>query len=292
MDVLVVGASGLLGGNVVTVAQERGWSVAGTYHSDPPAFDCPLYELDVRSSAECENVLEETSPDAVINCAAATDVDDCENNPGLATNVNAEGAGTVAELAAETDTALLHTSTDYVFDGTRSSPYPETASTNPIQVYGTSKLEGERAVQQAHDTAIVARLSFVYGRTQPEGELSGFPAWVRETAKGGETVPLFTDQRITPSQAGTTARTLLDLLDHDAKGTFNVASRSCVTPYEFGEALLEEFGELTDLLEESSVEDIDRDADRPKYTCLDTSKVESALGRPQPTLDEDFAALF
>jgi dTDP-4-dehydrorhamnose reductase len=292
MQLLVVGVAGLLGGNVVVEAMERGWSVAGTYHSELPAFDCLLSELDVRSRRDCEAVFDEVRPDAVVNCAAATDVDGCETDPERAHAVNAEGAGTLAELAHERDVALVHTSTDYVFDGDRGSPYSESTPPNPIQAYGESKLAGERAVRDAHPSPIVTRLSFVYGRTQPAGEFSGFPAWVRDTAADGETVPLFTDQQITPSQAGSTARTLLDLLVADVDGTYNVACRSCVTPYQFGETLLEELGRSTDLLEESSLDAVDRDADRPAYTCLDTSKIESTLDRSQPTVAEDVAALF
>ena len=292
MQLLVIGAGGLLGGNIVTVARDRGWTVAGTYHSERPDFDCPLYQLDVRSRSDCETVCKEIGPDAVINCAAATDVDGCETDRERANAVNETGARTVAKVAREQEAALVHTSTDYVFDGTRESRYPESAPANPIQAYGRSKLAGEEAVRDVYGSAIIARLSFVYGRTQPEGELSGFPAWVRETALAGDTVPLFTDQHVTPSQAETTARTLLDLLDVGAAGTYNVACRSCITPYEFGETLLEELGLSTDSLEPSSLDLIERDAPRPAYTCLDTSKVETELGRPQPMLTEDIAALF
>lgn len=292
MKLLVIGTSGLLGGNVVSAATEREWEVAGTYHSERPEFDCPLHQLDIQSRSDCEAVFEEVRPDAVVNCAAVTAVDACETDPERANAVNAAGAKTLAELARGLDAALVHTSTDYVFDGTRESPYPESAPTNPIQAYGRSKLAGEEAVRDAYESAVIARLSFVYGRTQPEGALSGFPAWVCEIAATGESVPLFTDQRVTPSQAATTARTLLDLLDGGVRGTYNVACRSCVTPYEFGETLLEELGQSTDPLEPSSLDAIDRDAPRPAYTCLDSSKIESTLDRPQPTLAEDIAALF
>ncbi|MFD1562796.1 dTDP-4-dehydrorhamnose reductase [Haloarchaeobius amylolyticus] len=292
MRVLITGSGGLLGGNVVSTAIERGWEVVGTYHSAAPEFDCPLYQLDVRSRSDCKAVFENVRPDAVINCAAVTDVDGCETNPEQANAVNVEGARTLAQLAHDWDIQFLHTSTDYVFDGNRESPYPEEAPTNPLQTYGESKLAGEKAVRDVYRSAVIARLSFVYGRTQPAGELSGFPAWVRETAATGESVPLFTDQYITPSQAETTAQTLLELLNIGAQGTYNVACRSYVTPYEFGETLLEELGRSADLLEPSSLEAINREASRPAYTCLDTAKVESLLGRPQPTLTEDITALF
>jgi dTDP-4-dehydrorhamnose reductase len=131
----------------------------------------------------------------------------------------------------------------------------------------------------------------VYGRSLPDGSVSGFPAWVLGKARRGDEIQLFSDQRVSPSYAKTTAKTLLDLLKADQQGTFNIASQSCVTPYEFGELIVEE-AEFTDAtLSESSMKDVDRDATRPQYTCLDTTAVEEALDRPQSTLAEDLADL-
>jgi dTDP-4-dehydrorhamnose reductase len=292
MRVLVVGAGGLLGGNVTSVALDRNETVVTAYHSEDPGFDCPSHQIDVTSSTGVYDLVEEIDPDAIVNCAAMTDVDGCETDPEQAYAVNADGAEHVARAANRADATLVHTSTDYVFSGEETAPYSETAEPDPKQVYGKSKLAGECRVRETHPDPLIARLSFVYGRSLPDGSVSGFPAWVLEKARKGDEIPLFTDQRVSPSYAKATAKTLLDLLEADQEGTFNVASRSCVTPYEFGEQIVKEVGFADATLTESSMKDIDRDAERPQYTCLDTTAVEEALDRPQSTLEEDLAELF
>jgi dTDP-4-dehydrorhamnose reductase len=291
MRVLVVGSNGLLGGNVTSVTLHRSETVAAAYHSEDPGFDCPSHQVDITSSTEVNNLVDELEPDAIVNCAAITDVDGCETGPERAFAVNADGAKHVARAANRVDAAFIHTSTDYVFDGQETSPYSEDAEPAPKQVYGESKLAGERRVQESHQDPLIARLSFVYGRSLPDGSISGFPAWVLEKARKGDEIPMFTDQRVTPSYAKATAKTLLDLLEADQKGTFNVASRSCVTPYGFGEMIAEEAGFADATLTKSSMNDIDRDAERPQNTCLDTATVEGALDRPQSTAAEDLADL-
>ncbi|EMA71056.1 dTDP-4-dehydrorhamnose reductase [Halorubrum distributum] len=291
MRVLVVGAGGLLGGNVTSVALDRVDTVVTTYHSEDPGFDCPSYQIDITASAAVDDLITEVDPDAIINCAAMTDVDGCETDPERAHAVNADGAERVARAADSVNAALVHTSTDYVFNGEETALYSETAEPDPKQVYGESKLAGERRVRKTHSDPLIARLSFVYGRSLPDGAISGFPAWVLERARKGDNIPLFTDQRVSPSYAKSTAKTLLDLLEADQEGTFNVPSRSCVTPYEFGELIVDEAGFADATLTESSMSDVDRDAERPQYTCLDTTAIEEALDRPQSTLAEDLADL-
>ena len=177
-------------------------------------------------------------------------------------------------------------------DGTARDPYGEEASPNPVQVYGESKLAGEQAVQRAAGDHLIVRLSFVWGVHRSSGALTGFPAWVRDQLVLGDNVPLFTDQWVTPTRAGQAATTLLELVDADVTERYHVACRSCVTPYEFGAVLADQLGVDRALLEEGSTDDIDRDATRPTYSCLDVGTVESRLGRPQPTLEEDVSEIW
>jgi dTDP-4-dehydrorhamnose reductase len=287
MRLLVVGANGLLGSNVVHEGRQRGWSVSGTYHSTRPAFDVPLTQFDLEDSDAFDEILSEYNPDVVINCAAMTDVDACETNPEQAHSLNGSAPGRLAAHCAESDSAFVHISTDYVFDGVRREPYSETAETNPVQVYGESKLAGEQAVTEEMPDALIARLSFVWGIHRDTGELTGFSAWVHSRLSATEEVPLFTDQWVTPTRAGQAAETLLDLIEQNATGLFHVASSSCVTPYEFGAVIADQIGSDTQLLTEGSVDDVERDAERPMDSCLAVDKLETALGRAQPSIQED-----
>jgi dTDP-4-dehydrorhamnose reductase len=287
MRLLVVGANGLLGSNIVFSGQQREWDVCGTYHSTRPAFDMPLTQFDLRDDDSFDDILTEHNPDVVVNCAAMTDVDGCETNSEQAYLLNGDAPGRIASQCDANDVEFVHISTDYVFDGTEHEPYSESADTNPRQVYGASKLSGEQAVNEETTEPLIARLSFVWGIHRSSNDLTGFPRWVRDKLQSGENVSLFTDQWVTPTRAGQAAETLLDLIEYDITGLFHIACSSCVTPYEFGEIIADYVGGNEDLLIEGSMNDIERDATRPTYSCLDVEKVESALDRPQPTLRED-----
>lgn len=293
MDLLVVGAGGLVGSNVVTEALSRDWSVGGTYRSDRPRFDVPLSRLDVRDRTEVRSVVDRFDPDVVVNCAAMTDVDGCERDPERARAVNADAPATMAEVCRERAIPFVHLSTDYVFDGESGAPYDESATPDPRQAYGRSKLAGERAVRRQHDAPLILRLSFVYGvhRGGEDATLTGFPAWVRGRLLANDSVPLYTDQRITPTRAAHAAGTTLDLLRDGREGTYHLACRSCVTPYEFGASIRERLDAPADLLERASVDDADRAAPRPRNTCLAVDRIESTLRRRQPSLADDLDAL-
>lgn len=291
MRILVLGANGLLGSNVLATTRDRGWNVSGTYHSEPPAVDVPLHQLDITDTAAVREVVAETAPDWVVNCAAMTDVDACEEHPERAREVNAAAPKAIADLCASRSTPFLHVSTDYVFDGRSAERYSEDAPTNPLQEYGASKLAGERGVRTAHGDALITRLSFVYGIHRGTGELTGFPAWVRGRLLDGQRTPLFTDQHVTPTRAGQAADTFCELLAADETGTYHVAAQSCVTPYEFGAEIAHRLDADDDLLAEGAQSDVDRPAERPTHSCLDVSRVESVLNRPQPALGEDLDAI-
>lgn len=290
VDVLVVGANGLVGSNVVDAALARDLQVAGTYHSTAPAFDAPVERLDVRDADRMRSLFETHEPDAVVNCAAATDVDWCEANPEAALAINGAAAGEMARLCGRFGCRFVQLSTDYVFDGT-DAPYTEDDEPEAVQAYGRSKLAGERAVRAAPVETNVVRLSFVYGVHGATGELTGFPAWVRDRLAAGEETPLFVDQRVTPTRAGHAAETILDVLDAGRTGTAHVAARSCVTPHEFGELIRAEVDAPAALLTEGSMNDVDRAAARPANTCLSVDRIERWLDRPQPTLMEDISAI-
>jgi len=290
MNVLVLGASGLLGSNVVTTVTQRNDTVIGMYRSNDPDLDIPCHRCDLTKDGSVATLLDEHDPNLVVNCAALTDVDKCERDPSTAQTVNADAPSRIAKLCHDRAIMFVHVSTDYVFDGGEQTPYTENYEPNPLQVYGRTKLAGERKVIEAFPEALVVRLSFLYGIHRSTGDLTGFPAWVTSELHAGNEVPLFTDQYVTPSRAAQVAMTLLDLVAADESGIFHVACRSSVTPHELGLEIASRM-DATGRVLEGSREDVDRAAPRPAYTCLDIGKVETVLDRPQPTLQEDLEDL-
>lgn len=290
MSVVVIGANGLVGSALVETAVRYGHETIGTYHTTRPAFDedVPLKQFDLREPSRIAEILDESRPHAVINCAAVTDVDACETEPRRAELVNAEAPGKIAKECADHSISFIHFSTDYVFDGRSGEMYNEDDEPNPIQVYGETKLAGERQVEAAHSEALICRLSFVYGRHGASGALMGFPAWVRKRANEGERIPLFVDQHITPTRAGDAARVTLALLERDVAGMFHISSGECVTPYEFGTRVLERVSQdAIDRRVKTMLADMDRSARRPAHTCLETETLRRELGRPRPGIDAD-----
>lgn len=307
MTLLVVGASGLLGGNVVAAARERGERVRGTYFTNDPTegldgtgtFDDEGVEtvrFDVTARPDVDTDLDAllAGVDRVVDCAALTDVDACESDPDRARAVNAEWPDRLAAACADRGVPLCHVSTDYVFDG-RDPPYAETDDPNPLQTYGETKLAGERAVREAGGRGwepLVLRVSFLWGVDRTTGALAGFPAWVASELRPGGTLPLFTDQRVTPTRAGYAAGVALDLLDTGAAGTYHVVARDHVTPFEFGARIADRMGAAAaGRIERSSMADLDRAAPRPPATPLDVSNVERELGREAPGLETDLDAV-
>ena len=291
MHLLVFGTNGLLGSNVVAAAQNRAWTVTGTYHSQRPPFDIALHQLDVTNTDAVQEVISKADPDWIVNCAAMTDVDGCEEMPEQAREVNARAPGDIAAYCMDRSIRFLHVSTDYVFDGRETEMYDENAPVTPIQEYGASKLAGELAVTDVDSDALIARLSFVYGIHRSTDELTGFPAWVRGQLVDGDRTPLFTDQHVTPTRAGQAAETFCGLIEADERETFHIAARSCVTPYEFGAEIGRRLDAEDALLMEGSLSDVDRAAERPMHTCLDVTHVEERLERTQPALKEDLDAI-
>lgn len=289
MPVLVTGAGGLLGGAIARAASAVDIPVLATYHTRKPEIAAPCEQLDITETGQFESLVRTYEPETVINCAAMTDVDGCEEHPEQARAVNGDAPGELARVVARHDIGFIQISTDYVFSGEQERRYEPDDETAPKQVYGRSKLRGEKAVRAAHPNPWIVRLSFVYGRTEHD-EPAGFPAWVLDRLERAESTPLFTDQYITPTRAESAAQTILKLTGKQSGETVHVAARDCITPYEFGMRLAEFTEHPTELLEEGSMADIDRAAVRPKNTCLSVDRIESILRNEQPTFEADLRA--
>jgi dTDP-4-dehydrorhamnose reductase len=249
MRLLVTGANGMLGHRVAGVARERGHDVRGT--------DLP--ELDVTDAAAVARFVEEAAPDVVVNCAAYTDVDACEQDPELAMRVNGEAAGNVARCGAR----VVHLSTDYVFPGDARRPYVESDEPSPRTAYGRSKLAGEDAVREASDDHAIVRTAWLFG----EGGKNFVDTILRLGAERDELSVVF-DQVGSPTWTGHLAPALVDLAERpDASGVFHAAGDGACSWFE----LAIEAMRLRDLdcrVVAVTTEQFPRPAPRPAFSVL------------------------
>lgn len=261
---LVTGGSGYLGGEVVRLAGDAGWAVAGTSHRTPG----PL-PLDVRDPAAVAALVAELRPGCVIHTAYLQDGPDA-----WATNV--EGSANVATAAAATGTRLIHISTDLVFDGRAGRPYREDDPAEPVIEYGRSKAAAEHAVLRAYPAATVVRTSLIYG-----GEvLSGHERRVLDVVDGHADLAFFTDELRCPVQVGDLARALLALVHRPVAGPLHLAGADGVSRHEFARLVAAANGRPSDHLRTAL--SAETAPERPRDCRLDCSRAAALLGGPLP----------
>ncbi len=252
MTVAVLGGTGMLGRKVTAVLQDRGLEVRSFGSA----------EVDITDEQDCGRAAR--GADVVVNAAAFTRVDDAEAHEAEAFAVNAVGAGLLARACAHSGARLVHMSTDYVFDGTATRPYPETAPMRPRSAYGRTKAAGEWAVRAELPSAVVVRTAWLYG---PGG--GSFPATVLRLAHERETLEVVDDQRGQPTTTRDVARFVADLIDRDAPpGTYHATSEGETTWYGFARALFEAAGLDPDRVRPSDTASFPRPAQRPAYSVL------------------------
>ena len=225
MRILLTGAGGQLGSAVR--AQFGRHELFARSHA----------ELDVAVPVAVGAALDELRPELVLNAAAYTAVDRAEDEPEAAARGNEVGPRVLAELTAPRGIALLHVSTDYVFDGEKGTPYVEGDPVHPISVYGASKLAGEEAVRRANPRHYIARTAWLYG---PVG--TNFALSIRAAAARGAGLRVVDDQWGSPSYAPHLAAALARLIETQAFGTHHLANAGVASRFEFAEALLAALG--------------------------------------------------
>ncbi|MDP4096518.1 dTDP-4-dehydrorhamnose reductase [Paenibacillus sp. P96] len=259
MKVLVTGAGGQLGKDVVRVLTEKGHDVLA----------CDRNTLDITNLEQSIQVIQNYTPDVVMHCAAYTAVDAAETDVDNAYRVNAAGSRNMALAAEKVGAKLIYVSTDYVFDGSSSDPYQEYDNTNPKSVYGKSKRAGEVLVQTLSSRYFIVRTSWVYG-------LHGHN-FVKTMLKLGQEKPILKvvdDQKGSPTYTVDLARFLLELMMTEKYGIYHASGSGSCTWYEFTKAIFEEAGQILQLsinteLLPCSTEEFPRPAPRPVNSVMD-----------------------
>jgi dTDP-4-dehydrorhamnose reductase len=220
--------------------------------------------LDISNFDRVSQTLRQDLPDAVINCAAWTDVDGCETDHKRAFAANAVGPGNLARASSELNIRFVTISTDYVFNGEKEGFYTQRDQPNPQSIYGESKLEGERGSQLAYARTIIVRTGFIFG---PGG--TNFLSTIVERSRRGEKLKAIADAYGTPTYSRDLAVRLRELAQLDLPGTFHVVNAGEGVSYEvFARTALELAGCRSTNLESVTMSSIHRPAPRPRNSRL------------------------
>lgn len=257
MRVTIFGAAGLLG--KALMGEWTGDEVTGV----------DVQDGDIRDAQQVSAILDRLRPEWVILAAAFTDVDACESNRQLAFNVNCHGAVNVAKASIQVGARLLFLSTDYVFDGTKTSPYEVDDPRNPRSVYGESKTEAEIQLLSVLPDCCIVRTSWLFG----VGGKS-FPDTILKLAENRKEIDVVDDQRGSPTYAPDLSRTIMQLCRRGAGGIVHVTNRGECSWYEFACKVIDTVGSDT-LVRPTSTEKFVRPARRPKYSVLSPKSLDS-----------------
>lgn len=253
MKIIVTGCNGQLG---------RAVNIEYAQRPDVELVNTDVGELDITDIDAVLKFVRDVKPDAVINCAAHTNVDACETQEDLAYRINAIGPRNLAVAATECGAKLMHISTDYVFDGEGTRPYREFDAPGPRSVYGASKLAGEEFVKQFSDRFYIVRTAWLYG----DGK--NFAKTMLKLSQDRSEITVVNDQVGTPTSATELAKAVTSLLDTDNYGLFHGTCEGDCSWADFATEVLRLAGSDTKIIPISS-EEYGAPANRPHYSILD-----------------------
>ena len=262
----VIGANGQLGSDVCKHFAAADYHVHALTHA----------HLDIEDALAVRDVLGSLRPDLVINTAAMHNVERCETEPERAFVVNAVGSRNVAQACREVGARLVQISTDYVFDGTKGSPYVETDMPRPLNVYAASKLAGEHAVLAEWERSFVVRVSGLYGRSpcRAKGGLS-FVGKMLDFARTRPEIRVVDDEVLTPTHTADVARQLVRLVTTDAFGIVHATAEGACSWFEFAAHVLKAVG-YRGILGRAEPGEFSGPVRRPKYSVLDNTVLGAA----------------
>lgn len=267
MVVLVTGAGGQLGQSLQFISEK--------YAAINFVF-CNSSELDITNLANCKAVFEKHQPNFCINAAAYTAVDKAESEPEKAFAINVTGAKNMAEVCKQHNTVLLHVSTDFVFDGTKTTPYTTDDQTNPLGVYGKTKLEGEQEIQKIWEKHFIVRTSWVYSQFG-----NNFHKTMLRLAQDRDEISVVDDQIGCPTNAVDLAEFLIKIIEKVGQtspsgievffGIYNFSGNEVMSWYDFALKIFAE-NNITIKVNPIPTSSYPTPAKRPKYSVLRKSK--------------------
>lgn len=270
-ELLVTGASGLLGNRIVDLAKNDHTIIP--LHKTKPLHSNSI-KLDITNLSDALSLFNKLKPNAVIHTASETNVDKCETEREHAWKVNVEGTRNIALACAKTNAKLVYISTDYVFDGEKGN-YKEEDKPNPINYYGLTKLEGEKQVAQHCRNYAILRTSVLYG-WHPWKQ--NFTTWTINQLKQNKEITVVEDHYNTPTLVDNLAEMALEVVEKDLQGLLHASGSERISRYEFAKQIAKTFNLNPHLIRPTRMSQLTTwTAKRPKDSSLNTSKIQKQL---------------
>jgi len=287
MKFLVTGSAGLVGSQIVKDLTKQNHTVYSCYHDEKPLHGT-LLQLDLTDQNKIIQTIQETKPDRIIHLAAMTDVELCETEKELATLLNAKATETIAKQAAKQQAFFVYVSTDYIFDGITGMK-KEDDPTNPLGVYGKSKLEGELALNKLASNWCIARTSTPFGIHYKK---KSFPLWVKENLEAKKEIPVLVDQFTSPTFVPNLSKMLIEVATRQITGIIHLAGATRISRYSLAELIAEKFSLDKKLLIPAKINEMDWKAQRPKDSSLDVTFVTEILNEKPQKIEQSLELFF
>ena len=255
MKILITGSNGMLGHDLIEVLKDNHELILTTSKT-----------LDITDKNHVIEFICENKPDIVINSAAYTNVDGCEENQETAYNINGDGVRNLALGCSEIDCPLVHISTDYVFNGENTRPWVEDDEIGPISIYGKSKLKGEEAILEILDKFFIVRTAWLYGING-----GNFPKTMLELAKNHSEITVVYDEVGTPTYTPDLAEAISQLIETDYYGIYHITNSGSCSWCEFARYIFEVAGKNVKVIPVTASE-FARPAPRPHYSVLENKR--------------------
>lgn len=276
----ICGIGGLVGSKLVHIVRNE-FEIHGSYNLRNPKFDfVKSFQLDITNYNRLDEILSKINPDIIINAAALNNVDYCENHKNEADEVNFKAVLKLSEISNRLNSKLVHLSTDSIFDGSKTEPYTENDTPNPINNYGKSKLLGEEAVLNFKENLIV-RASVLYGwlpkqvssiKSSSLKQLN-FAQWLIGKLISKEDVEIISDEHSSPIIADDFARSIIHLVLGKFSGIFHSAPPLKINRYDFSVKLANSLNLDSSLITSTTIEKLGRHVPTAKNKCLDSKKL-------------------
>ncbi|MHB1277753.1 MAG: dTDP-4-dehydrorhamnose reductase [Bacteroidia bacterium] len=262
--VIVTGANGQLGSDIVHELQTRHYAVIPKTH----------HQFDVIEYSRVDQILREQKPDVLINTAAFHQVDQCEADPEKARQVNRDAPANLAKICHGLGIRFIHFSTDYVFDGKKDTPYLESDAAEPLNEYGKSKREGELAILKENPDALILRIAAIYGQ-QPCRAKNGlnFIRLMLKLADEKGSVKVVDDEIVSPTSTLSIARMIPLMIEKEISGVIHITSEGACSWYDFAKTIFELSDRKHIVVQRAKSGDFPAKTPRPAYSVLENAKL-------------------